>query len=67
MLLYVKSIRKKETPFELEKLNMFPDDFTKLMISLILKELFMGNALVIGIVERLGNTLSNFLFNSREL
>ena len=54
--------KRRLTPFELEKLNMFPDDFTKVNdITNSKRAFFMGNALVIGIVEKLGNSLSDFL------
>jgi len=54
--------KRRLTPFELEKLNMFPDDFTKLNdITNTKRAFFMGNALVVGIVERLGNSLSGLL------
>lgn len=50
---------RRLTPLELERLNMFPDNFTKLNdISNTKRAFFMGNALVIGIVEKLGKTLS---------
>jgi len=46
-------------PIELERLNMFPDDHTKVgNISDIKRAFFMGNALVVGIVEKLGISLS---------
>jgi len=46
-------------PIELERLNMFPDNHTKLDgISDQKRAFFMGNALVVGIVKRLGATLS---------
>ena len=45
-------------PVELERLNMFPDDHTKLEgISDAKRAFFMGNALVVGIVEKLGVSL----------
>ncbi len=45
-------------PLELERLNMFPDDHTKLEgISDAKRAFIMGNALVVGIVEKLGATL----------
>ena len=54
--------KRRLTPIELEKLNMFPEDFTKLNdITNTKRAFFMGNALVVGIVEKLGNSLSNFL------
>ena len=54
--------KRRLTPIELEKLNMFPDDFTKLNdITNSKRAFFMGNALVIGIVEKLGNSLSSYI------
>ena len=45
-------------PKELERLNMFPDDHTKLDgITDQKRAFFMGNALVVGIVEKLGRGL----------
>ena len=53
--------KRRLTPFELEKLNMFPDDFTKLNdITNSKRAFFMGNALVVGIVEKLGASLSYY-------
>lgn len=49
-------------PVELERLNMFPDNHTACMNSTHAKRaFFMGNALVVGIVEGLGKALSNEL------
>lgn len=49
---------RRLTPVELERLNMFPDDHTKLDgISDSKRAFFMGNALVVGVVERLAKTL----------
>ena len=45
-------------PIELERLNMFPENHTQLDgITDAKRAFFMGNALVVGIVERLGDTL----------
>lgn len=45
-------------PVELERLNMFPDNHTELAgIPDGKRAFFMGNALVVGVVERLGNAL----------
>lgn len=53
---------RRLTPVELERLNMFPDEFTKLNdITNTKRAFFMGNALVVGIVEKLGISLSSFL------
>jgi len=46
---------RRLTPIELEKLNMFPPDFTyDENISSSKRAFLMGNALVIGIVEKIG-------------
>ena len=45
---------RRLVPIELERLNMFPDDHTKLEgVSDTKRAFLMGNALVIGIVERI--------------
>ena len=50
---------RRLTPVELERLNMFPDDHTNVCGSTPAKRaFFMGNALVVGIVEGLGNALA---------
>ncbi len=49
---------RRLTPVELERLNMFPDNHTKLEgISDAKRAFFMGNALVVGIVEKIGALL----------
>ncbi len=51
---------RRLTPIELERLNMFPDNHTKLDgISDNKRAFFMGNALVVGVIERIGNALIN--------
>lgn len=46
-------------PIELERLNGFPDDFTKCDgITDTQRAFFMGNALIIGIIEKLGKELA---------
>ena len=47
---------RRLTPIELERANMFPDNHT-LGVSDTKSAFLMGNALVIGIVEKLGNAL----------
>lgn len=50
---------RRLTPKELERLNMFPDNHTELDgISNTKRAFFMGNALVVGIVKKLGEELS---------
>ncbi len=48
---------RRLTPIELERLNMFPDDHTREATD-TKRAFFMGNALVVGIVERLATELS---------
>nr|WP_298996179.1 DNA (cytosine-5-)-methyltransferase [uncultured Allomuricauda sp.] len=49
---------RRLTPVELERLNQFPDNHTQLEgISNTKRAFFMGNALVVGVVEKLGNAL----------
>ncbi len=49
---------RRLAPIELERLNMFPDDHTKLEgITDAKRAFFMGNALVVGVVEKIGASL----------
>lgn len=49
---------RRLTPVELERLNMFPNDHTKLEgISDAKRAFFMGNALVVGAVKKIGAVL----------
>ena len=49
---------RRLTPIELEKLNMFPEDHTKHEeVSDSKRAFFMGNALVVGVVEKIGKSL----------
>lgn len=51
---------RRLTPVELERLNMFPDNHTALEgISNTKRAFFMGNALVVGVVQKLGKALSD--------
>jgi len=47
---------RRLTPIELERLNMFPDNHT-LGVTASKRAFLMGNALVVGIVERIGKQL----------
>ena len=50
---------RRLTPIELERLNMFPDNHTQFNgISDTKRAFFMGNALVVGVIERIGKSLS---------
>lgn len=48
---------RRLTPIELERLNQFPDNHTK-EASDNKRAFFMGNALVVGVVEKLGKSLA---------
>ncbi len=48
---------RRLTPLELERLNMFPDGHTE-GTTAIKRAFFMGNALVVGIIERTGRVLA---------
>ncbi|GFD92328.1 cytosine-specific methyltransferase [Alteromonas sp. KUL156] len=49
---------RRLVPVELERLNMFPDNHTKLEgITDTKRAFFMGNALVVGIIEKIGEEL----------
>ncbi|MFZ4505079.1 MAG: DNA (cytosine-5-)-methyltransferase [Microbacteriaceae bacterium] len=56
---------RRLTPIELERLNGFPDNWTQFGESDKLPDarraFFMGNALVVGLVERVGKTLAEIL------
>ena len=50
---------RRLTPIELERLNMFPDNHTNLeAIKANKRAFFMGNALVVGVVERIGKEIA---------
>ena len=54
--------KRRLTPLELERLNMFPDNHTLLDgVSNKTRAFLMGNALVIGIVTKLGREISKRL------
>ena len=53
---------RRLTPIELERLNMFPENHTKLEgITDTKRAFFMGNALVVGVVEKIGAALYNII------
>lgn len=56
-----KGLRRLSS-IELERLNMFPDDHTKLEgISETKRAFFMGNALVVGVIEKIGRIIEKDL------
>lgn len=55
---------RRLSPIELERLNMFPDDHTKLNgITDTKRAFFMGNALVVGVIEKIGIALNEKIKN----
>jgi DNA (cytosine-5)-methyltransferase 1 len=55
---------RRLSPVELERLNMFPDNHTKFEgITDTKRAFFMGNALVVGVIEKIGLTLSEKINN----
>lgn len=55
---------RRLSPVELERLNMFPDNHTKFDgITDAKRAFFMGNALVVGVIEKIGHELSNLIYN----
>ncbi|NGT86657.1 DNA (cytosine-5-)-methyltransferase [Clostridium perfringens] len=51
------------TPIECERLNGFPDNWTNTGMSEKFRYFCMGNALVVGLIERMGKTLSEIFEN----
>jgi len=53
---------RRLTPLELERLNMFPDNHT-IEATDIKRAFFMGNALVVGVIEKIGITLNKKMYH----
>lgn len=55
---------RRLTPIELERLNMFPDNHTKLEgITDNKRAFFMGNALVVGVIDKIGLALEQKIYD----
>ncbi len=55
---------RRLSPIELERLNMFPDNHTKFEgVTDAKRAFFMGNALVVGVIEKIGKNLYKKIFN----
>ncbi|MES2589285.1 MAG: DNA (cytosine-5-)-methyltransferase [Bacteroidota bacterium] len=53
---------RRLTPIELERLNMFPDNHTEFEgITDTKRAFFMGNALVVGVIEKIGQSLQKMI------
>jgi len=55
-VVHINGKHRRLTPIELERLNMFPDNHTTGVID-TKRAFLMGNALVIGVVEKIGKRL----------
>lgn len=69
-IIQTKSGHRRLTPVELERLNGFPDGWTAVgadgnQISDVRRAFFMGNALVVGLIERVGRVLAEDIQASR--
>jgi len=63
-VIQTKNGLRRLTPIELERLNMFPDNHTQLDgITDTKRAFFMGNALVVGVIEKIGNELISQIKN----
>ena len=70
-IIETKNGYRRLTPVELERLNGFPDDWTGIdcsgkLLSDGKRAFLMGNALVIGLIERVGNILKAELITTRK-
>ena len=55
---------RRLSPVELERLNMFPDNHTKFDgVTDTKRAFFMGNALVVGVIEKIGIALTQKIIN----
>lgn len=55
---------RRLSPVELERLNMFPDNHTQMEgVSDTKRAFFMGNALVVGVIEKIGLSLTEKIEN----
>lgn len=63
-VIHTKKGYRRLSPVELERLNMFPDNHTKLDgVSDTKRAFFMGNALVVGVIEKIGIALNQKITN----
>ena len=51
------------TPIECERINGFPDNWTNTGMTNRKRNFMMGNALVVGIIEKIGKELINIINN----
>jgi len=65
-VIQVNGKHRRLTPVELERLNMFPDNHTE-GVTDTKRAFLMGNALVVGIVEKLGNIILEELSQTNKI
>jgi len=65
-VVHINGKYRRLTPVELERINMFPDNHTR-GASDTKRAFLMGNALVVGIIEKLGTTLIREVFHESSL
>ena len=53
------------TPIECERINGFPDDWTNTGMTDKRRNFMMGNALVVGVIQRIGNEIENIIENEK--
>ena len=68
-IIKTKSGYRRLTPVELERLNGFPDEWSQMnaegkVVTDAKRAFFMGNALVIGLIEKVGKVLAREMHNS---
>ena len=54
------------TPIECERINGFPDDWTNTGMTDKKRKFMMGNALVVGVIERIGKVIEQIIENEKK-
>ena len=62
---YVTKKPRLLTPIECERINEFPDDWTNTGMTDKKRNFMMGNALVVGVIERIGKVIEEIIENER--
>ena len=64
ILIYFKTKKiRLLTPIECERINCFPDNWTNTGMTDKKRNFMMGNALVVGIIKKIGNELETIINN----
>lgn len=51
------------TPIECERINAFPDNWTNTVMTEKKRNFMMGNALVVGVIEKIGEEIEEIIEN----